>query len=257
MEYTCHSLITLIRVFTLCHSSQVPRYDAVRFTQKLCQKCTSRQGNSAAFFDWAMLGRETGTCFNAVPSRVQFMAGPLGADFCPKERKQRAKRQKVESDSEAEEERPEEVKNQETNADQLSAVERNIEVVRKTLKKQSKRAYDKAFAEISALPEDEQAGCEKEGKGNCRGIVCDSLHVQPQVLYANCGKCLSFLLLGKKGRSQDLCSRWHTQGGCHSQKAEQDCATFQTGSRFSHHERLEEALQGLPRDQVGYCSSYG
>jgi len=118
-----------------------------------------------------MLGSETGTCYNAIPSRVQFLAGPLEADYVPKERKPRAKRQQQAESDDEEEERPEEVKNQETNADQLSAVERNIAAVRKTLRKRSHAAYKETVDEIRELPEDEQAAAKKKLKETA-GEVC-------------------------------------------------------------------------------------
>jgi len=180
---------------------QVPRYDPLRFTQKLRQKCTAKQGGSGSFFDWAMLGKETGTCYNAVPSRVQFLGGPLVADFAPKERKQRAKRQKVESDDE-EEERPEEVRNQETNADQLSAVERNFKVVRNTLKRKSKAAYRAKFDEISALPEEEQRSARKKAKATAAETCAIKYMFNPKSFTQTVENMFHYSFLVKKGEAK-------------------------------------------------------
>lgn len=92
------------------------------------QKCGLRGGG----FDWVSLGKEAGACFNAIPSRVAFLSGPLSADYVPKERKARAPRV-VESDEASEEEPDEQTTKEKKNANQLSAVERNMKVLSKTL----------------------------------------------------------------------------------------------------------------------------
>lgn len=117
---------------------QVPRYDPLRLTQKLVSKCTGKIGSST-FFDWSTFGREAGACFNAVPSHVTFLSGTLRTDYIPKERKQRAPKEK-ETESDEEEEKPEDVKTQIKDADNLSAVERNMGVLNKTLRKRCKAA---------------------------------------------------------------------------------------------------------------------
>jgi hypothetical protein len=122
----------------------VPRYDALRLTWKLRQKWM-RQSR----FDWHTLGVQAGTCFNAIPSRIQFLGGPLYADFVPK--KPRAKRKRVDQqdDDDAEGECPDTVDNQETNpADQLSAVDRNIKVLANVLRQRSEQIKQ----EIAKLP---------------------------------------------------------------------------------------------------------
>lgn len=111
---------------------EVPRYDAVRFSNKLKQKLSTN-----GVFDWKKLGAEVGVCFNALPSNVTFLAGPLDADYTPKPRKKQ-ERQKRSSESDDEEEiKPEDVKNQEKDADKLSAVEQNIQTVSDVLSKKS------------------------------------------------------------------------------------------------------------------------
>lgn len=116
-----------------CHgiTSQVPRYDALRFCSKLKQKLSAN-----ATFDWLKLGAEVGVCFNAIPSNVTFLAGPLHSDYTPKERKRAERRQKDCDSDDEQDEKPEEVKTQEKDADKLSAVEQNIQTVSDVLMKQ-------------------------------------------------------------------------------------------------------------------------
>jgi len=49
-------------------------------------------------FDWDLLGREVGCCFNAIPGNVTFFSGPIAGEYKPKERKQRAPRSKDEEE---------------------------------------------------------------------------------------------------------------------------------------------------------------
>jgi hypothetical protein len=66
--------------------------------QKLAYKCSlsggsgngSSSGNGG--FDWESLGIAAGVCFNACPSGVTFLHGPLQADYVPKTPCQLAKR---------------------------------------------------------------------------------------------------------------------------------------------------------------------
>mmetsp|Transcript_20031 Transcript_20031/g.23067 ORF Transcript_20031/g.23067 Transcript_20031/m.23067 type:complete len:386 (-) Transcript_20031:486-1643(-) len=113
---------------------QVPRYDAGRFVQKIRTKC-SIQGT----FSWLQLSKEVGACYNAVPSGVSFLNGPVDEVYLPKERVVRQRRIRSQSDDEAEEEEPEEIKQQEKDADKLSAVELHLRTISSTLKKSSKK----------------------------------------------------------------------------------------------------------------------
>jgi len=90
-----------------------------------------------------------GVCFNSLPSHVSFLYGPLDAEYTPKERKkpERRKRQ-TELESEKEEEQPEDVdqtgKKKESDGNELSAVEKHIKVIRKTLHDRSGEKRDAA-----------------------------------------------------------------------------------------------------------------
>jgi len=110
----------------------VPRYDAERLVMKLRSKCPRGGGGG---IDWSVLGREVGSCFNALPS-VFFLSGPiqLVKDYRPKERRKPVRH--VEDD--VEEEEPEEVhqrKKNKTDENKLSAVEKQMKTMNKVLKK--------------------------------------------------------------------------------------------------------------------------
>ena len=65
------------------------------------QKCrSSSNGDGGAYFDWLALGVEAGICFNAIPSHVSFLNGPL-TDDRKLQVKQRQARQPRQKDDEA------------------------------------------------------------------------------------------------------------------------------------------------------------
>jgi len=109
-----------------CVLFQVPRYDADRIVSKLIHQCSIVSGNGICF-DWKKLGIEAGVCFNAVPSNVTFLNGPLQdgqEEFTVKQRREPRPRQREEN---VEEERPEDIQGHTArDADQLSAVQKNI-----------------------------------------------------------------------------------------------------------------------------------
>lgn len=127
---------------------QVPRYDATRFCAALRTKITSTMGGSGGqYFDWLKLGHASGACYCAVPSRVSFLNGPVEVEYVVKERKKPERRRRAAEEEEGEEERPDDVeqKKADTSGDKLSAVERNIKVVSKTL---GKRCRDEEMASL-------------------------------------------------------------------------------------------------------------
>mmetsp|Transcript_25796 Transcript_25796/g.47435 ORF Transcript_25796/g.47435 Transcript_25796/m.47435 type:complete len:415 (-) Transcript_25796:382-1626(-) len=119
---------------------QVPRYDAIRLAQSLATKGSIRTGSSSQF-NWHGLGFQVGVCFNSLPSQVSFLYGPLDAEYTPKERKmpERRKKQTQEEGENEEEEEPDDVdqtgKKKESDGNELSAVEKHISVIKKTLRK--------------------------------------------------------------------------------------------------------------------------
>jgi len=94
--------------------------------------CKSSSGGGGKVFDWVMLGRESGICFNSVPDRVRFLAGPMEAEREAKERKV-AHRQKRTDMSNVEEVRPEQVTKEKGTSDQASAVEKSMKEMKDKL----------------------------------------------------------------------------------------------------------------------------
>jgi hypothetical protein len=87
------------------------------------------------------LGSEAGICFNAIPSRVSFLNGPL-QDGETLQVKQRVQRQRAVDQDMTEEAKPEDVQGGQTkDCDQLSAVEQSMKVLEKVLYKQVKKTY--------------------------------------------------------------------------------------------------------------------
>jgi hypothetical protein len=128
---------------------QVPRYDAVRLAQSLVKKGTIRTGSSSQF-DWRGLGLQVGVCFNSLPPNVSFLYGPLDAEYVPKERKKVERRKKAqEEESENEEgEQPEDVDQagkKKSDGNELSAVQKHISVIYKTLTDRSRGAKEEAI----------------------------------------------------------------------------------------------------------------
>jgi hypothetical protein len=108
---------------------------------KLVEKCRNASQGGSAFFDWAALGKEAGVCFNAIPSGVCFLNGPL-TDGAPPVVRKVAQRRKAEEEDDQVEEKPENVQGH-TNrdADQLSAIEQSMKVLQATLKKKVDQQY--------------------------------------------------------------------------------------------------------------------
>ncbi|GKY97356.1 hypothetical protein MPSEU_000694000 [Mayamaea pseudoterrestris] len=114
---------------------QVPRYDAGKLIYRFKQKC-STDGR----FNWLMLGKEAGVCFNALPERVTFLSGPLAAEPVIKERKAPKQRSKKQDADLTEAVKPQEIQQGEQQGDpnKLSATEKTIKQMEKQLKKRIK-----------------------------------------------------------------------------------------------------------------------
>jgi hypothetical protein len=126
---------------------QVPRYDAVRLAQAIVKKGSVKVGSNTQF-GWKNFGFNVGICFNALPSHVNFLYGPLDAEYKVKERKKVERKQKqAEPEGEEEEQQPEDVdqtQKKESDENALSAVEQHMKVIAKTLKKRAKEEDAKA-----------------------------------------------------------------------------------------------------------------
>ena len=109
---------------------------------KLIEQCRVTKGGNS-YFDWQGLGVQAGVCFNAIPSQVSFLNGPLVDGNEEVQVKQRAKRAKnTNTEDDAEDERPEDIKGHTARgADQLSAVQQNIQDVADALTKKVNRTY--------------------------------------------------------------------------------------------------------------------
>jgi hypothetical protein len=157
-------------------SVQVPRFDATRFISKLRSKCTTLDGNNV-FFDWKMLGAETGICFNSVPTNVCFMLGPLENGRVP-EKKVRTVRHRRAVEEEGEEEKPEEtVKHQKKDADKLSQAEKNLKVMQNICRKKCTENYAKKKAEYDGLDDNDPGKKEKRRELKEHGEEIDGLRL--------------------------------------------------------------------------------
>ena len=143
----CHWFMT-----KLSHALwQVPRYDPIRLAQNLVKKGSVRTASGSSYFGWRGLGFQVGVCFNALPSNVSFLHGPLDASYQPKERKkpERRARQRAQSEGDDEEERPDDVdqrEKKESDGNELSAVEQHIRVIHSTLNKRYNEELESASA---------------------------------------------------------------------------------------------------------------
>jgi len=122
----------------------VPRYDANRLANKMKAKCSIRSGsNSYNTFDWKTFGIEAGSCFNSVPSLCSFLNGPIDNAYQPKQRKKPVRRIIEDDDAEEEEVGTVQQKSKSKSEDKLSAVEKQITVIRKTLKMRDPQEREK------------------------------------------------------------------------------------------------------------------
>lgn len=158
---------------------EVPRYDADRLAIKLVQKCSVRPPSStSSHFGWQDLGFQVGVCFNALPSRVSFLRGPIDASYQPKERKKPERRKRNTANDEetenAEEERPEELdqtKKKKADGNALSAVEKHIATINKTLAQLTRVEKESALARKPEFMErisSQMTGGEDDVKKKCK-----------------------------------------------------------------------------------------
>lgn len=203
---------------------QVPRYDASRLVDNLRSKCCLRTNDRP--FDWLTFGIECGTCFNTVPSTgVSFLAGPIHVEFEPKARKKPERRKKVVEDD-VEEEEVEDVvqKKGSSKADGkgegLSAVEKQMTVMQKVLKKRCgdvmrKQAVGMGFdlgsgRGMENLPKEEKQVLKKIGASQ---VCLAKFLLNPDSFTQTVENIFSLSFMVKKGaaevgvRSEEDCAR--------------------------------------------------
>ena len=132
----------------------------MRLAQAFVKKGSVGKGGSVRF-DWRGLGYQVGVCFNSIPSNVSFLYGPLDAGYIPKKRKISQKRKW--KDVEGEEEEVESIVQRHKNVKdhQLSAVERDVQRMRKDLKRKSKEQHESITSQhgesyINSITQDDE-----------------------------------------------------------------------------------------------------
>jgi len=177
---------------------QAPRYDANRLVNKLVQKCKVTSGGSN-YFDWEMLGEQCSVCYNAVPSKVSFLNGPL-TDGTELQVRQRAQRQRHVAEEKGEEAEPEAVKEQVKNADQLSATEKTMSKMFKVLKRRCETSYlDKKGALVEAFSNDLPAPIKKKLRKHGPEINAVQFLFNPQSFTQTVENIFHYSFLVKKG----------------------------------------------------------
>ena len=142
---------------------QVARFDADKLARTLRSKL-SEETTAGRQFNWTLLGRECGICFNAAPAGVRFLAGSIDMEGQKVARKARAK--PVGSKQETAPEVRPEVMDKEASkgdADALSAAEKVMKELDKLLKKKSKEQLEKNREEHANPDEGTQKRLEEHG----------------------------------------------------------------------------------------------
>ena len=117
--------------------------------------------------DWKAFGREVGPCFNTVPPHVSFLSGPLEFDYQPKERKKPQRRTNDEDNAKAEKVGEVQQTTKPKDSDKLSAVEKHMKVISKTLKRKCAQTRETTIEELEQLHNCPIADMDKETRKQC------------------------------------------------------------------------------------------
>ena len=219
--------------------SKAPRYDADKVVDKLRKKLGSRGS-----FNWVAMGEEAGVVYNCIPSSVVFLSGPLRDGREEIQVKQRAKRQPRRADDNVEEEKPEDVKGHtERGVDHLSAHEKNVDVVLKTLTKSFKNDYKQKKRLIVEKAGDDKISSKATKKLKRGASLCAvNLLYNPRSFTQTVENVFHYSYLVKKGNA-----------GLSVQKEElqyDDVVIAEAGPRARPHELKEGFPHPAPKQAV-------